>query len=295
MKVLVALLLLVLLFALVACAGSSSASLSNGALSGNWQLNLTEEYPRPPTQLSAGGFLAQPSGSTLTGSVQGPFLISLNGSGLCGGVGTLTGTVNGQNVSFSLNPGGTVFNFTGVIASGSQSMSGSYQALGGACFSNPTSGTWTATLIPSLNGSFTGTLLSQYMATLNGASNPVPISVSGSITQSSSADGATASVTGTINAVNYPCFATASMVGTISGQNVYMNLYDYTGTQIGTLGYIGGPGSVGNPATVQVSTSGVSLVDAASNGSGLFVGSCPAIQTSNSPVSTDNAGVTLNF
>jgi len=196
---------------------------------------------------------------------------------------------------FSLNPGGTVFNFTGAIASDSQSMSGSYQALGGACFSNPTSGTWTATLIPSLHGSFTGTLMSQYMATLNGASGPVPISVSGSITQSSNAGSATASVTGTITAVNYPCFATASMVGTISGQNVYLNLYDYSGTQIGTLGYSGGPGSVGNPATVQVATSGISLVDTASNGSGLFVESCPAIQTSNAPISTDNASVTLNF
>ena len=295
MKVFAASSLSILILTFLACGGSSSNSQATGALSGNWQLNLTEEFPRPPAQLFAGGFLAQPNGSTLTGSVQGPFLINLNGSGLCGGVGTLTGTVNGQNVSFSLNPGGTVFNFSGVIASGSQSMSGSYQALGGACFSNPTSGTWTATLIPPLNGSFTGTLMSQYMATLNGASSPVPVSVSGSITQSSNAGGATASVTGTITAVNYPCFATASMVGTISGQNVYLNLYDYTGTQIGTLGYTGGPGSVGNPATVQVATSGVSLVDTADSGSGLFVGSCPAIQTSNAPVSTDNASVTLNF
>ena len=103
---------------LAACGGgTSSSSLNNGAISGNWQINLSQE--RPPAQLSVSGFLLQ-SNNSLTGSVARP------GQG-CAGPVPLTGTVSGQNVILSVNSG--TMSLTGSVSSDGKSMSGSYQTL----------------------------------------------------------------------------------------------------------------------------------------------------------------------
>lgn len=230
--------LFVPLLLLTACGrGNPSTILSgtnNGPLSGNWQLNLLQQYPTASAgALFASGFLVQ-SDNALTGSVQGPDA----NSNACSGVGVVAGTVSGQNVTFTENLGGTVYTFTGAIATDNQSMSGDYQALGGACFSFPTSGTWNALLIPPVNGNFTGTFSnSEYMIAFTGLSTPPPVAVSGSLSQSAMSQGvSSASITGTITAVGYPCFSTATLVGTVSGQNVLLAIYSYNGEQIGTLG-----------------------------------------------------------
>ena len=302
MRALVTIALVILLCTLVSCGGSSSIQPQNtGAMTGNWQLNLKQDYPKPGAQISVGGFLVQ-ANTSLTGSVQGPTIIS--GTGVrtpCGGISPFVGTISGRNVTFSLNPGGTQFDFTGIISSDSRSMSGSYQALGGACLGIPTSGTWTGTLVPPLNGSFTGTLVSTlYMPTLTGLSpDPgVPISVSGSFTQSSNNGASNASITGTITAVGYPCFRTAYLSGTINGQNVYLNVFDYSGVQIGTLGLPGAQGIAGTPATVALGPTGVILQGAGEAGLSLGNGaapSCPTIQGPFGPVSGDVDTVNLNF
>lgn len=277
------------------CGGSSSSSQSVGALSGNWQFNLVKNYPFQKEQLSASGFLQQSNGN-LTGSVQGPATTSPGGGVTCGGTGALTGSVNNQNVSFTLNPGGTAINFTGTLSSDQKAMSGSYQALGGACYDYPTSGTWTASLIPPLNGSFTGTFDSNYMEALTGTGTPVPVSVSGSFAQSTNAGTSTATLTGTISAVGYPCFTTASLTGTISGQNIYLSVYGYNGLQIGTIGQILPPGNVPAPATLMVTSTG--LVVAGSNQSGFSVdlgNPCPAVINSfGNSQTTDSGDFTLN-
>lgn len=264
-------------------------------MTGNWQLNLTQNYPAPSTQLSASGFLME-GNNALSGSVQGPVVISSNQSHNCGGVGAVTGTISGQNVTFSLNPGGTVFNFTGTISSDNTSMSGTYAAVGGACFVQAsTSGTFTASLVPPLNGSFSGTLAnSVYMAELTGANPPAPIAVSGSFTQSSNAGASNASISGTITAIGYPCFSTASVTGSISGQSVYLDVFNYNGEQIGTIGIPGIAGTAGTPATVVVDSGGVSLTGTGSAQSGLSLGAsgtppCPAIGLFN--VTSDTADV----
>lgn len=230
--------LFVPLLLLAACGrGNPSTILSgtnNGPLSGNWQLNLLQQYPAASAgALSASGFLVQ-SKNTLTGSVQGPDA----NSNTCSGVGVLAGTVSGQNVTFTENLGGTVYTFTGAIATDNQSMSGDYQALGGACFTSPTTGTWNALLIPPVNGNFTGTFSnSEYMIQFTGLNDPPPVAVSGSLSQSAMSEGiSSATVTGTITAIGYPCFSTATLVGTVSGQNVLLAIYSYAGEQIGTLG-----------------------------------------------------------
>lgn len=271
------------------CGGGSSSVSTSGPLSGNWQVNLVQNYPGPQTQLSVSGFLTQSSNS-LAGSVQGPTTTSASGNTTCGGVGPLAGTVSGQSVSFSVSPGGTVFNFTGTISSDNTSMSGTYQAETGACFIDPSTGTWTAALIPPLNGSFTGTIIdSQYMAAFTGSSSP--INVSGTLSQTPNVGGNSASVSGTITAQGYPCFATASLTGTISGSSVLLSVYSYNGDLIGSIG------SKSNPAILASSSTGTSLT---TGQDGLQLGAagsgpCPSIQVNGANMTTDAAEVALTL
>lgn len=268
---------------------------ATGPLSGNWQINMTQNYPLPQAQLSASGFLTESSGA-LAGSVAGPTIASSNGSHECGGVGLVTGAITGQSVTFTLNPGGTVFNFTGTISSDNTSMSGTYQAPGGACYlAASTTGTWTAQLIPAVNGTFSGTFSnSTYMAALEGLSTANPVSVTATLNQSSNAGASNATVTGSISAASYPCFSTASLSGVISGQSLYLNVFDYKGDQIGVIGSIGegplvvAPGSSGTSLTGTTSAGGVLLGDA-------FVDPCPVIVGNSGKTTGDNADVSLTL
>jgi len=283
---------------MVGCGGGSSAPQSS-PLNGNWQVNMVQNYPAPQAQLVASGFLVQ-SSSGLAGSVQGPTVISSNQSHECGGVGPLAGTVSGNNVTFSLNPGGTTFTFNGIISSDNTSMSGDYEAVGGACFSGAGStGTWTASLIPPVNGAFSGTLSnSSYMSALTGMSPPAPIAVSGTLTQSSNAGASNATVTGTITATGYPCFTTASVSGTISGQSVYLDVFDYSGVQIGTIGLPGVQGVPGTPAIAAGGSSGTTLSGTGQAGLSLGaqgVAPCPALIVNGTTFTTDLADVALTL
>jgi hypothetical protein len=273
---------------------------ASSGLTGNWQLDLLQEEPRPQTPLSVSGFVVD-SNNALTGSVEVP---AVAGQHNCGGIGSLTGTVSGQNVTIAVNEGGTTLNFTGSISADGKSMSGDYQGPGGGCYTTSTTGTWNAFLIPPLSGNFTGTIESSYMQILQAASTPVPVTVSGSITQSTNAGTGNATLTGTISAVGYPCFSAASLSGTISGQNVYLNIFGYNGVQIGTLGQPGTVGAAGSPATVVVQSGKVSLVD--TNNTGLFlgaftgtgtVGPCPPliVPGTSSTQTSDSGSVVFDF
>lgn len=222
----------------------------------------------------------------------------------CGGIGSVTGSVSGQNVTIAVNEGGTTLNFTGSLSSDGTSMSGNYQGPGGGCYTTPTTGTWNGFLIPPLSGNFSGTINSSYMQILQGAQTPVPVAVDGSITQSTNAGAGNATLTGTISAGSYPCFSSASLSGTISGQNVYLNIFGYNGVQIGTLGQPGTVGAPGSPATVVVKSGKVSLVD--TSNSGLFlgaftgtgtVGPCPSIIVpgTTSTQTSDSGSIEFNF
>ena len=273
--------------------GSSSTAIGGGALSGNWQFNLTQNYPGATQQFSVSGFVVDSNG-TLTGTVQGPTVISTNFKYECGGVGPFTGAVSGQNVTFTVNPGGTVFNFAGTLSSDNASMTGTYQSLAGACSKDDTTGTFTALLVPPITGNFSGTLTdSTYMSELTGVSPATPIAVTGTLTQSATAGGSSASVTGTITAASYPCFQTVSLTGTISGQNVYLDVYDYTGVEIGTIGTLGVATGVSFPATVVSGSSGVELTGTNVDFSGLNLttgnGPCPAIGIDNTK--SDTTGI----
>ncbi len=235
-------------------------------------MNLVQNYPKPQTQLSVSGFLVESNGG-ISGSVEGPTVISASGNQDCGGSGPLNGTISGQNVTFSLSPGGTSFSFTGTISSDNTSMSGTYDALAGACFDKATTGTWTASLIPPLNGSFTGTLSdSQYMSLLTGVNPAAPIAVTGTMTQSPNAGASNSTLIGTITASGYPCFETVSLTGTISGQSVILSVFGYDGLQIGVLG------TAGAPAVASSGPSGVTLSTVAGSGT-LALGKTSATST----------------
>jgi hypothetical protein len=296
-KLCFALISLNLLLALAACGGSSSpTATTNGPLTGNWQVTMLQQYPKGPLPLGISGFLVQAK-DTLTGNVNGPTTISSNGqTTTCGGTAEITGSINGQSVTFSEAIGGTTYNFTGTISSDNQSMSGDFAAPAGACFTEPTTGTWNAFLIPVLNGNFTGTLMSNYEgAFLNGpTASAASVKVSGSLSQTSNAGSSAATITGTINATNYPCFSTASVSGTISGQTVFLIIYGFNGEPIGTLGQV-----PNTPATVSSASGNTSLVGLMNLGSSNQFGSsgpCPSIDVNGSSQTYDTAiPTTLNF
>ncbi len=282
----------------LACGGSTSAPPASGASTGNWQFNLLQNYPVNQANLNVSGFMVEGSGGGVTASLEVP---ALGTKANCGGVSSATGNISGQNVTLALNVFGTVINLTGTVSSDGTTMSGDYQGPAGACFPNPTTGTWNAFLVPPLNGSFTGNITdSSYMQTLLGVSPPAPIAVSGTLTQSDNAGGSNATLTGTINAVGYPCFATATVTGTISGQNVYLDLYGYNGNQIGIIGEV--PSSAGQtpaPAMVTLGTSGISLTSSSflvglnTSTSAAGSGPCPPAGPSGILFDSANLAVTL--
>jgi hypothetical protein len=281
--------------AVASCGAGTPTPTASGALSGNWQINMLENFPTAQTELSVSGFLVESPG-VLTGSVQGPTVLSSNGQHDCGGVGAVNGTINDQTVAFSTSPGGTVFNFSGSLT-GPSSMAGSYQALPGDCFDHDSTGTWTATQVPLLSGNFTGTLTnSAYMTLLTGVSPSAPITVSGSLTQSSNAGTASASLSGTINAVGYPCFSSAALTGTISGQNVILAVYGYDGTQIGTLGLASAPAqaSSGSTGTTLTGTGQGGLVLGKVTATST-VGPCPPLNGGSGNTIGDSTDVAVTF
>ncbi len=307
MRVLATALLVSTLLLLAGCGGGSAPAPQGGALSGNWQLTLNQEGGRITQFVS--GFLVQSNG-TVTGSVVLPPANTINFH--CSGTGPVSGTLNGQTVSLSINEGGSTLSLMGSMSADNTTITGSYATLGGACV-KPTTGTWSASLIPPLTGNFTGTLSnSTYMQSLMGlpsGGTVAPIMVSGTMTQSPNIGAANATLTGTITAVGYPCFRTASLTGTVSGENVILTVFGTDGAQIGSIG------QPGFPATIITGSSGLSLTGGGTgptaDNSGLILGNqnfqgnlagpgpCPQIpvagSTSGQTTENDAAEVALTF
>jgi hypothetical protein len=90
------------------------------------------------------------------------------------------------------------------------------------------------------------------------------------------------------------------VTGTISGQNVYLDVFSYTGEQIGTLGKAASSiGVAGAPATVVPTSNGLSLVDNTS-GDALFLGvntpgPCAPLNDGGLTVTGDSTNVVFNF
>jgi len=258
-------LLLGVLLAAMACNSGQSAVPQGSGLSGNWQIALNGTSP----SIVFTGFLMQ-SGGSVTGSL----LLALTSN--CSGVGSVTGTgtgqnvsgiVNGQNVSLNINQSGAIIGLTGTAAlSTGASMSGDFTSQPGACDSIPTSGTWSAVQIAPISGDFQGSFTSS-------SGNGI-VMVQGSLNQGPNTANSTATLSGTLATTSGATFCSYLLPGTItgliSGTDVQLNLYGENGLQYAQLGAAGKPG-------VSVSANGESLT-----GSYLFSGilgsPCPGDQ-----------------
>ena len=210
--------------ALLACGGGGGGGAANGALTGNWEITLQRHgLPEPLTYT---GFLIQ-NGSSITGSV-------ILGDA-CSGVGPVTGTVNGQNLTLDINEFGQDLSLIGNMTAGSAPIGGQFSTAAGACTTFDTStGTWSAVPVTPLNGSFTGVLSSTADTGLP------PVNVTGTLTQGPNTGASNAILSGTITATSAASsfcsyLTTATLTGTISGEVVTLNLYGPDGSLISQI------------------------------------------------------------
>jgi hypothetical protein len=201
-----------------ACGSNAGPQPNVAPLTGNWQISLNRHASTTPLIFS--GFLIQ-SKNSVTGSV-------VLGGG-CQGVGPVTGTVDNQKLSMTINEFGQEVSLTGDVPSGSGGfLSGEFSTLPGGCTAFPNTGTWSARIVPPLSGQFHGTLSS-----FGGNGT---ISVTGNLVQGQNTGASNATLTGSIEVVNSQQFCsyltTATISGVISGTNVTLNLFGPTGAQI---------------------------------------------------------------
>jgi hypothetical protein len=202
---------------MVISCGSGKSSTTSSLVSGNWQITLNP-HANPSSQ-NYSGFLLQ-AGSSVTGSM------ILGGN--CSGVGPVSGTLDGQNLSISINQFGQDLSLVGTVPSASGFMGGQYSTLPGGCTQFPNTGSWAAQLIPPLNGASHGTLTST-----NGNGT---LEVSGQMEQGPNTGASNAPLSGTITAEGTPRFCAyltdASIRGLISGTEVTLQLFGPDGKQI---------------------------------------------------------------
>jgi hypothetical protein len=218
--------LLCILLMTTACGGGGGVVPTTGPLSGNWEITLNRHSN--PVPLLYSGFLMQ-SGDSITGSV-------ILGDG-CSGVGPVTGTVNGQDLSLTIGEFGQDLSLTGKVptgaAPGSALITGEFSTLGGGCTSFPSTGVWSAVQVALLAGSFHGSLASSATPS-NGTLN-----VTGTISQSANVGASNASLSGGMTAAGStrfcPYLTTATITGLISGTSVLLTLYGPDGSVAGQI------------------------------------------------------------
>jgi hypothetical protein len=207
---------------ITACGGgsSSSAGSSSASVSGNWQMTLKKNKTKLSRTQS--GFLVQ-NNNVVTGSV---IFTDIP----CSGTGSVSGSVSGTNVAFTVGLTGLTVNLTGTLGSDQASMSGNYLILASGCqapsINTQETGTWTANLVKPLNGNIQGTFTSTRLGT--------GLPVTGQITQGQNTGVSYAPLSGNLTIGGY-CFSTANIAGVISGTAVVMNLVNSGGVEIGQV------------------------------------------------------------
>ncbi len=208
---------------LLACGNGGNSVSSSSPLSGNWQITLQRHAHFAPFVFT--GFLLQ-SGPAVTGSM-------ILGGG-CEGVGPVTGTLDGQNLSLTISEFGQDISLTGTLPPGSPSsssfISGAFSSVAGGCADYASTGTWSAVSVTPLTGAFHGTLVSASIT------NPDTFNVTGTLIQGPNTGSSNAMLSGNIVATGAPHFCpyltTATITGLISGTTVTLNLFDPSGAQI---------------------------------------------------------------
>lgn len=208
--------------------GCGSAVSNTSFTPGNWAFIASSTAPAfPASSLSfvLGGNLTQ-SGTTLSGT------LSVNNS-LCISPQTLsfTGTVKGKDIT--LTSQAFDGNVISVTASGTKdSLSGNYTITGGCA----DQGTLTANAVPSISGTWSGTVLV----------NTSPATMTVSLTQATSAseDGSFA-LTGSVSYTGSDCEATANLTSSsVKGGGLTIN-FDSGVNYVPTLNSLTAPTSMG--------------------------------------------------
>jgi hypothetical protein len=220
---------------LSACGGSSKSPDNSGQLAGNWQITKMAL----DTSLQGGiqgGFLTQKG----QGSVNGQFVYSFSstsqpGSFCNSGTATVTGTVNGQNVTLSVLAGPQTYTLKGTLSSDGSTLTGTYDSTDGhGCGTAQTGLQWSAVLVPPLNGAVQGDFHST--GALNGLLVGRDFPVTGILSQGPNTGASSATVTGTLSFQGYPCMASASVTGEITGNSVILQVFAADGLNAGVLG-----------------------------------------------------------
>lgn len=209
---------------LTACGGGSSSQPAGGQLAGNWQFTLLRN-PAQTIIKTQSGFLLQ-AGESVTGTL-------MLGGATCTGLGSLTGTVSGNAVSFTVQQTAQTITMSGNLDAGGSSMSGSYTVLAQGCGVSE-SGIWSAVQVPAVTGTFSGTLTSL----VDGST----ASVTATLKQGSNTGANWAAISGTITSpapsqpdLQSPCFTSGTISGSISGTEMVWNVLAGDGSQQGQV------------------------------------------------------------
>jgi hypothetical protein len=204
----------------IGCGSGTNTPNSSSGLSGNWQITLLRVAN--PVPLTYSGFMQQTGGS-VTGAL-------ILGDG-CAGVGSVNGTLSGQDLQLVVNESGQDLTLTGTVASGAtNALGGQFSTLSGGC-TDASTGTWSAVLVKTLNGSFHGSLVSLES---NGTVN-----VTGRLTQGPNIGASNATLSGSMVTSSVPPFCSyvtaASITGVISGTAVSSYFFAPDGSQLNSV------------------------------------------------------------
>jgi hypothetical protein len=202
--------------------GGKQIPFDQGTTTGNWQVQMVADATG--TQRTGGGFLGQ-VGQGFTGA----FVLA----GPCAGPGNINGTVDRQEVTMNLSQTGQKFALIGVLSNNNSTMSGTYSTTVTSCVPVAETGTWTATQVQPVQGSFTGTFASnQGFGTVH---------LTGTLTQQSKPNGGTlALVTGPLTSTDSTCLVSPTglqltLNGTISGTEIAFSIDDPSAGSLGTF------------------------------------------------------------
>lgn len=174
-----------------------------------------------PNQRSAAtateaGFLVQTNNS-----LSGELLLSAQSQ--CAGLGSVQGTVKGSNVAITLNQMGQVVSLTGVASNDGSSIAGTYSILGSSCAGNSSTGSWSASPVKPVTGSYQATFTSNN--TLTGS-----YTAAVTVTQAPNTGLNTATISGTMTSTNAPCAQSVSIGGVVSGTSIVLNFLTSDGS-----------------------------------------------------------------
>lgn len=239
------------------CGGSSNSTSSSpsstsptpAAVSGAWEFVAKSSTTSGSTTLIETDLSANGSQISATGASEVQTATYLNGTwyvnGACSsplpGQNSVSGTISGNSISVTFNEGGNVFTGQGTVSG--TTISGSYSGGGTSCSD---AGSFTGTQVPSLGGTFSGTLtfpsgIDEVTAAFTEGSNDsltvqtaLTGADNGNFTFSGSAVANVAFVSGSIDGNTFSLFGYFDSTGTYTGTPNSIAVFDYD-----TLAYEG--------------------------------------------------------